>query len=266
MILHWTTDLHLDHCQAEEYREFVENVKQRTPPFLLLAGDIAEGASVTEWLSQISTDLSCPIYFVLGNHDFYGASIEKTRKAVEKAAEQNTLLTYLSPLEHEIEISPNVALIGHDGWADGKADDYTNSNVVLRDYVVINDLAVLDKETRRKKLNSLGEESATQLAKQLESALEHYTTVVCITHAPPFSEACLYENQPSSPDWAPHFVNSSLGDMLLQTMKQHPENSLLVLCGHTHHKAECSPLPNLRVIVGAAEYGNPSLQPPLELH
>jgi hypothetical protein len=34
-------------------------------------------------------------------------------------------------------------------------------------------------------------------------------------------------------------------------------------CGHTHSGGECHPLPNLRVLTGAAEYSHPGIQQPL---
>lgn len=35
---------------------------------------------------------------------------------------------------------------------------------------------------------------------------------------------------------------------------------MLVLCGHTHGAGECDESPNLRVLTGGSEYGQPRVQ------
>jgi len=48
-------------------------------------------------------------------------------------------------------------------------------------------------------------------------------------------------------------------------MQQHPRSNLTVLCGHTHGGGEVQVLPNLRVLTGEAEYGDPAIQQVLEI-
>ena len=55
-------------------------------------------------------------------------------------------------------------------------------------------------------------------------------------------------------EWAPHFTCKAMGEMILETMKVHPEKQLTVLCGHTHSAGICQPLPNLEIHTGGAEY------------
>ena len=43
-------------------------------------------------------------------------------------------------------------------------------------------------------------------------------------------------------------------------MESRPDRELMVMCGHTHGRGEAEILPNLRVLTGGAECGNPELQ------
>jgi predicted MPP superfamily phosphohydrolase len=43
-------------------------------------------------------------------------------------------------------------------------------------------------------------------------------------------------------------------------MREHPERELLVLCGHTHGRGACCPLPNVEILTGGAVYGEPEIQ------
>ena len=43
------------------------------------------------------------------------------------------------------------------------------------------------------------------------------------------------------------------------------DRQMTVLCGHTDGAGEAQVLPNLRVLTGAAEYGEPKVQRVLEL-
>jgi hypothetical protein len=76
---------------------------------------------------------------------------------------------------------------------------------------------------------------------------------------PPFVEAALYENKPSEPSYAPHFVNVAMGHAILDLANRYPERYFIVLCGHTHHAASYSPVPNVKVKVAGAQYYAPAI-------
>ncbi len=48
-------------------------------------------------------------------------------------------------------------------------------------------------------------------------------------------------------------------------MAAHLDRQMTVLCGHTHGGGETEVLPNLRVLTGAAVYGEPKVQRVLEV-
>jgi 3',5'-cyclic-AMP phosphodiesterase len=255
----WSTDLHLDAADRAQYQLFFDLIAAHEPDLILIGGDISNGLSSLFHLTTISKRIDKPVYFVLGNHDFYYGSIFENRKEAEKLTREVPNLHYLT---HNgiIPLSEQTALIGHDGWSDAKAGDYENSDVMLNDYFFIDELKRLTQEERQKKLNSLGEEAAEHLKKNLIEALKTYDRVVILTHVPPFEESCLYEGLPADDHWTPHFVGKSTGNAIEAVMKENPDKQLLVLCGHSHWGQDIQILPNLRVVTGHSDLGIPNVQ------
>jgi Icc protein len=256
----WATDLHLDAAGADDYQSFITKTKLSGASALLLSGDISNGFRVKQDIVKVREEIGIPIYFVLGNHDYWGqGTVDAFREQISELCNGSDLV-FLTTHDEPIVLSDTTVLVGHDGWADGKEGDFLNSTIVLRDYSEIGEFSVLSKEPLLKRLNALGEETASVLESRLCSAFDQANEVICVTHPPPFREGCLYDNKKSDDNWAPHFVCQSVGEMLLRLMPQHPTKNVVVLCGHSHHKADHCPLPNLRVRVGHAAYGEPSVQ------
>lgn len=253
MKLAWFTDIHLNVLSPTKLNGFCQDIREQACDALLITGDIAEAPTVERYLHYLKSQTSLPIYFVLGNHDFYHGSIAEVSRKIQ---------------HHEgwltkgdiIPLSSTRALIGHDGWADGRLGNYSSSSVMLNDYVLIKELMNLSKKERLKVLNDLGDKAAVELKPTLERTLQQYSHVYCATHVPPFKEACWHEGKISDDDWLPHFTNKVVGDMLRITMEKNPDKMLTVLCGHTHSSGYSQILPNLEVKTGAAVYGKPQIQ------
>ena len=232
---------------------------------VVITGDIGESPSVARLLREMELLLQVPIYFVLGNHDFYRGSISETRDAVTRLAAESKYLVYLTA-EHVVELTPRTALIGHDGWADARLGDFDNSEVILNDYVLIEELRLwkkpreLDKRKLRDVLHQLGDEAAEQLRTRLIAATNNHSHVIAATHVPPFREATWHEGKVSDDNWLPHFSCKAAGDAMLSVMQSKPECQLQVLCGHTHGGGEIQPLANVNVLTGPATYGAPAIQ------
>lgn len=255
----WATDLHFDMATPRAFDAFVKSVREKKPSELLIAGDLADSHSLAPILQKLAKQLEIPIYFVLGNHDFYGSSIDQVRRDTKLLCQEHPFLYYLTDLE-VVPLEDSIALIGHDGWADALSGDFMASSVELRDQYEIHDFQRLRKPERFQRLVQLGAEAAYDVEQKLVKALKDYTKIVLVTHIPPFVEGACYENKPSNADYAPHFVCHQMGEMLLRVMKAHPDRSLLVLSGHSHHQADYHPLPNVHCLTGHADYGNPQLQ------
>lgn len=254
----WLTDIHLNFADAQRQRAFRQQVANITADVILLSGDVAEADDVTDYLEQMAAWWDKPLYFVLGNHDFYFGSIVNVRHRVVELCTRQPLLHYLST-SSAIELSPRVGLVGHDGWADGRVGDYERSTVMMNDYKLIAELAGVGKRERWPLLKAFAQEAADHIRNVLPKALALYPEVMLVTHVPPLREACWHEGHISDDEWAPHFVCLTLGDAILDIMRRHADSKLTVLCGHTHGSGECRPLPNVHILTGGAIYGMPGI-------
>jgi len=253
----WLTDIHLNFC-PDRIQKLLDRIDATEPDAVLIGGDIGEAPDVIGYLEQISA-LNRPVYFVLGNHDFYRDSIRQVRAAAEDLCRRVENLHYL-PTGGVVELTSGAALIGHGGWGDARVGDLDNSTVALNDYVLIEELSFIDQQTRKARLHALGDEAADHVRRVLPEALERYRHVWFLTHVPPWREACWHEGRHSDDDWTPHMACGAIGEALTEIMGERTDRSLTVLCGHTHGAGETQVLPNLLAITGGAEYGRPKVQ------
>jgi 3',5'-cyclic AMP phosphodiesterase CpdA len=257
----WATDIHLDWADPPLRREFYESLRNSGADAAILSGDIGEGKSTGRWLREIAAVLRRPLYFVLGNHDFYGGSIQEVRQQTAQLTAEFPGLVYL-PSAGVVQLDDGVGLVGHEGWGDARLGNFAGSQVFLPDFITIKDLAGVyhDRRLLRQRLEALGDESADYFARVLPEALARYRRVVLVTHVPPFREAAWHDGRYSDDDWLPYFSCRAVGDVLLDVMRRHPACDLLVLCGHTHGGGEAQVLDNLRVRTGGAEDRRPRIE------
>jgi Icc-related predicted phosphoesterase len=256
----WTTDIHLEMVPRPIFQQFLEALRNSRADMYVISGDISEAPNLDTYLRMLEGYLEKPIYFVLGNHDYYRGSIQVVRERIQRLHDDSTRLNWL-PKAGLVELTPQVAMFGHGAWSDCRYGNYDASPIMLNDYVLIQELAPLDKQQRLEKLHELGDEAAAYVRATLPQALDKYPEVIFITHSPPFREACYHEGKMAQEDdlYLPHFSCQAVGDVLLEIMSQYPERKLTVICGHTHGAAEVQMLDNLQVIVGGAEYGQPEI-------
>ncbi len=276
MRIAWLTDIHLDHVSEYDARTFFRMARSMDPLALisrrkisdffqtlvskkvdavLVTGDIGAAPMMAALLKWMEEDLPVPTYFVLGNHDFYGGSITQVRKMVEEICARSRTLCWL-PNKGVIHLASGVALIGHDGWADGRYGNFMASTIRLNDYSHIKELKESgNKKSLLKALHVLGDESGHYIADQLPEALRNFEHIIVATHPPPFREAAWHDGRPSDDDWAPHFSCKAMGDVLLHAAEEYPGKRITVLCGHTHGEGVATIRDNLHVFTGKAEYG-----------
>lgn len=256
---YWMTDLHLDALPEEKWKQFFRTLSHEAFEALLIGGDVVNGINSLKVLKEIEGIIERPLYFVLGNHDFYYGSIEKIRKLAKALAMKKRNLHYLTYTD-PIPLSADVALVGHDGWSDARTGNFLASTIMLNDYLFIDELKKLKGRDLEGKLQELGSDAASSAEKVLLKALSQFKKVLFLTHSPPFREACLYEGKVCDDNWGPHFVATAVGQMLLQVAKVNPDKSILVLSGHSHEKADVVITENVRVLSGKADLGSLCLQ------
>lgn len=260
----WLTDIHINFLEDEERKKFYHEIINTKCEAILIGGDIAEGPSVSVLLKEIVDTIKKPIYFVLGNHDYYFEQIKNVKQKIMQLMKVEPLLKWLPACE-PIKLKSGIILVGQDGWADGRYGDYANSTVSINDSRLITDLfqsKILGKYQLLEKMQYLADTDAQQLKEKIQQSISQFNPqkIIILTHVPPFKEACLYEGKISSDDCLPYFSSKATGDVLREFAEKNPTIEFLVLCGHTHGYANYMPLKNLTIKVGKAEYYKPELQ------
>ena len=133
----WATDVHLNFVEDEEIDAFYDRMATSEASVVLLGGDVGEAASVEGYLERCAAKVQRPVYFVLGNHDYYGGYIRDVRDQLRHT--QSDWLRWL-PSCGVVRLGNGTALVGHGGWGDARLGDFEASSVVLSDFVLIGEL------------------------------------------------------------------------------------------------------------------------------
>ena len=278
MKLDWITDPHLDHLNggADALVKFLDKLHKRDSDGLVITGDIAVSGTIYDFLGLLSGAYQRPIYFVLGNHDYYGDWMGNTKekvRAVCKAVPEG-ILNWATE-SGVIQLSEDTVLIGHDGIYDGLCGRGHGTDLSLHDFQMktgILDLAeALQFGVRHlfEKLLDLAKLSAAMVESSIRDAVvagDSIQRVIIITHVPPFHEASYFRGRPSDDRSAPYYVNKTMGDMLRRVTAQYPQVKFDVFAGHTHGKQHYRAEENLDVYVGSARYSKaPQFQAHIEV-
>jgi Icc protein len=261
--LGWLSDLHLNFLDAPGRRRFIEDLAERPVDAWLLSGDLGEAPTVGAYLQEFDTLLPVPLYFVLGNHDFYGGSIAGVTEELDSLSRTRDGLVWLTLAEPQL-LAPDLALVGDDGWGDARLGDPFGTPVVFNDFLLIRELTGHQRLELVRRLNLLGDDSARRLGPKLEAAAGRCRNVVVVTHVPPFEGACWHEGNTSSDDWLPWLTCDAVGRAILDVAGRHAATRFLVLCGHTHSPGRYAPAPNVLVHTAGASYGHPAIQASVE--
>lgn len=141
MRLAWMTDPHFNFLPPFGARG--RYVAQETGcDAVVLTGDIAESKSLEQASRGFAEGLDKPVYFVLGNHDYYSGSTEGTR-TVARRLDGN--LRWLDSAG-VVQLSKETALVGHEGWYDAQYGDPMGSRVWMSDFDLIEDLRGLTRQ------------------------------------------------------------------------------------------------------------------------
>lgn len=251
----WATDIHLDRLTERDFLEYKEYLKELNPDAFIISGDIAEGEVVCRSLKDFDKSFDFPIYFVLGNHDFYHSSFAKVEENIRSLIKDSKNLHWLSE-SGVVKLNDSTALIGIEGWGDAQNGNLNFSEGSSRDILAIADYKGLDRDEIKMFLQEKGENYARKLKPFLLEAVENFEKVIFVTHVPPFVEVCFDRNLNICKDFKlPFYTCKAIGDLLLELMNANPTRKIDVLCGHTHENADVRILENLRVRVKESGYG-----------
>jgi 3',5'-cyclic-AMP phosphodiesterase len=243
----WLSDVHADSLRGDFSAE-VDQLRRENPEGILITGDISNAERLDEHLAVIST-LGCPIFFVLGNHDYWNGSFAGVTALVRSACSKKTNLVFLDE-SGLLQLGGGTALIGGQGWGDGQAGLGEKSPVTSRDRQLIQEFADKPREKYFEMLREMGRASAVCFSQMAVPALEDSQHLILATHVPPFAASAFRE-----PEYLPYYVNAALGEEILRIARQFPGKRVSVYCGHTHRNCIYQPLPNVTVHVAEATNG-----------
>lgn len=270
MNVSWLSDIHMNFIKKRHKWERIAARLWGDNEAMLITGDIAEADTFEESIrvfAAVGGDR--PLWFVLGNHDFYGSSIASVHRAAYRLSAELDNVTWLQS-SGPIAISHEVALVGVDGWGDCRNGDVFKSCVEMSDWYLIEDfmhLTQFEQEISQTTLasiallcESLGLNAAKLLAHKL-SVLRHQERrrIVIATHVPPYKEMALDRNglypQPSA---YPTYSCAQLGEVIDAFAMARPDIQVDVFSGHTHSKFEGTNAAGVGMNTQKCQYGHPS--------
>lgn len=278
----WATDTHFDHLDQKnnlQLIKFANELVATNPTGIFLTGDISSSPNLVHHLSVLETVVQRPIYYVLGNHDYYFSSIKVMRDKMFELSRISDYLKYV-PSTSYVALSTTTALVGHDGWYDAMYGVGAKSRFVMNDWRFIGDFVQYsggssyiaeNGQPRHKDLiveraRHLANNSIQHIAMGIKEAIKaKFTNIIVMTHFPPYPEAHRYKDAPSNPEIQPWYTSKMLGDTLLAAATAHSNIQFTSLSGHTHSAYEGFRLPNLKVCVGNSEYRFPVISNIIEV-
>lgn len=232
---------------------------------LILTGDIATSKNIVNCLKQLAI-FDFPIYFVLGNHDYYGSSFTKVDEEIKELTNKYENLIWL---DKTIMVIDEVLLIGTTGWYDARVGNL-KSPVKLNDWRLIEEFksGFFNRDLLVNVIRELSNIYLEQIKEKMKninsSSLNEIKKIIIATHVPPYMEACVYQNQVSNSNYLPWFTNIALGAMIDEYSLIHPEKEIMILCGHSH-EANIFKKYRITCYTGKAQYNDPSLAGKLDL-
>lgn len=256
----WVSDPHLDRASPAAVDAFLATLRERGPNAVILTGDLSNSSRLVADLESLADAAAVPLYFVLGNHDHYGASIATVRDAVVELASRRPEIQWLPP-RGPVRLDPETLLVGIDGWADGRHGDPLRTPLVLNDDRLIAEVAAQGGRAGKLMVKRvLADADARRLEILLgRAADESPRRIVVATHVPPFPEAIPAGSREAHPDWQPLLISGATGKVLGEFAATHPGIEFLVLTGHTHRGHQVRISDNIEVRVAPVRYGSPGV-------
>ncbi len=250
----WYTDTHLDKVAPWTLMRFIYHIRNQNPNGVFLTGDISTGPMLCSHLRLMAKFIKCPIYFVLGNHDYHFTSIKKQHENLRALRQEYPNLIWLTESDI-IDLNHEVGLIGTEGWYDARLGN-PNYLKYSFDWVLTKEFRNLPNiKSRVEVFRELSSKSCDFIRDQLERALDQdFKTVYILTHFPPWKEATRDEGTILEPFYLPYNVNLALGQTIEKVMKERKKRNVTVLAGHTHTDAWIHVARNIECKVNKAKY------------
>lgn len=250
----WLTDTHLDKAFPWSLAKFLLHISRQKLDGIFLTGDISNGYLLTKHLKLLASCVKCPIYFVLGNHDYHFSSIEQTHQAIRELCAQYPNLIWMTEAGI-VPLNEEVCLIGTEGWYDAEEGKKEYLRLTFDWWMTSNFRQLPNMEDRILMWRQMATRSALDIADKLEKAIEQgFKTIYLLTHFPCWSFSTNDQGTLMEKFWLPYNTNLRLGKTIEDVMRHHKKKHCTVLAGHTHDPKSIVVSRNIDARVGAATY------------
>ena len=252
----WLTDTHVTFSFLWKKYALVRHIKNLEADAVFLTGDISNGLFIDYVLYYLATHIDIPIYFVLGNHDYYFKSFNDVHNDIRSLSKRYDNLFWLTE-NHPLKLKNDTCVIGTEGWYDSQLGDSEYMKFTI-DWWLIEDFRKLKNMSERiESFRSIAKNSASNIENKLIQAFnEGYKEVYLLTHVPPFKEATRDEGTIMENFWLPYNTNSAMGRTIKNVMSNFPDKKLNILAGHTHTRVVVNLDHNIECRVNNANYFN----------
>jgi predicted phosphohydrolase len=250
------TDPHLcflDSKPGEPVKELGRYLAKDYPEaeVMFITGDIAEAPSVRRHLLALHSGWLKPIWFCLGNHDYYHSAWGEVEKTLQDLPEG---VRFLDPLS-AIPVG-DVAVLGQSGWFDALAA--RSKAMAIGETQRLQGCQYDPPDLVIRKMQTQSKQQAERVANKAREAYQAgFRKVVILTHAPPYTLASWHQGARSDLDWVGIMTSLTMGLEIDILVDQHPDLQVVVLCGHTHSAGEYHRGDRIKVLTGPAQYWLP---------
>ena len=133
-----------------------------------------------------------------------------------------------------IELNDDVAIIGDEGWFDGRNGNTDYLKFTIDQYLIQDFKKHKSMDEKLEHWRKMSLESSLKIESKLQKALNKgYKTVYILTHFPAFIEATRHAGSIFEKFWLPYNINMFLGKVLTDLILDH-NHKIVLLTGHTH--------------------------------
>jgi predicted phosphohydrolase len=254
--LAWCSDIHLEFLDDNSVMAFARQLQESNTEGVLITGDISNSQRLIYHLSALERGVGQRIFFVLGNHDYWGSSLENVRKNMHGLHNVSQYLKYMTELSY-VPVTPITAVVGDDGWYDANYGNWKTTLLKLNDWQNTHDFIQVGGAANVAAVvgvaRKIAHEGTTHLMNSIKAAIRYHKHLIVITHVPPYSQLA------GPAEGIPWFSNKYMGDMLTAAAAAYPNIKFTVLCGHSHYESVINVSANMTVRSAAATYGKPAI-------
>ncbi|WP_165475086.1 metallophosphoesterase family protein [Legionella yabuuchiae] len=230
----WLTDLHVNRLDKEQYIHLLERIQASEAEAVWITGDIGDPPLNWRFLEDLFCKFTKPVYFVLGNHDYYHLQVDEARQKARNLSHAYPNAYYLT-YESGFTLKDNF-IVGIGCWSN-------TGSIPLRentwDSDSIKDLMRLNLDDLNSKLNQLAEQDAAFLLQKCAAGIKKsIKTIIIFTHIPPMEAMHGHYPVRTLEENRTIYYSFALSDALKQLLDTYPEINLRVYSGHLHQVQE----------------------------